>query len=50
MNQKFQFMIFTLANDYFIVWPSSVNLTFHLPEQMFKKKKTTVPNNFEIHA
>ena len=30
----FQFMIFTLANDHFIVWPSSVTLTFNLLEQM----------------
>ena len=36
MNQKFQFMIFTLANDHFIVWPSSVTLTVNLPEQMFQ--------------
>ena len=36
MNQKFQFMIFILANDHFIVWPSSVILTFMLPEQMFQ--------------
>ena len=37
MNQKFQFMI-TLANDNIIVWPSSVTLTFNLPEQMFQMK------------
>ena len=36
MNQKFQFIIFTLANDLFIIWPSSVSLTFHLPEQMLQ--------------
>ena len=36
MNQKFQFMILTLANDHFIVWPSNVTLTFKLPEQMFQ--------------
>ena len=36
MNQKFQFMISTLANDHFIVSPSSVTLTFNLPEQMFQ--------------
>ena len=29
-------MIFTLANDHFIVRPSSVTLTFNLPEQMFQ--------------
>ena len=29
-------MIFTLANDHFIVWPSSVTLTFKITEQMFK--------------
>ena len=29
-------MISTLANDHFIVWPSSVTLTFNLPEQMFQ--------------
>ena len=36
MNQTFQFMIFTLANDHFIIWPSCVTLTFNLPEQMFQ--------------
>ena len=36
MNQKFQYMIFTQANDIFIVWPSSVTLTFNLSEQMFQ--------------
>ena len=35
-NQKFQFMIFTVPNDHFIVWLSSVTLTFNLPEQMFQ--------------
>ena len=29
-------MIFTLANDHFIAWPSSVTLTFNLSEQMFQ--------------
>ena len=29
-------MIFTLANVHFIVWPSSVTLTFVLPEQVFQ--------------
>ena len=29
-------MIFTLANDRFIVCPSSVTLTFNLPEQMWQ--------------
>ena len=38
MNQNFQFMIFTLANDHFIVWSSSVTLTFNLPEEMFQMK------------
>ena len=36
MNKKFQFMTFTLANDHFIICPSSVTLTFNLPEQMFQ--------------
>ena len=36
MNQNFQFMIFTLVNDHFLVWPSCVILTFNLPEQMFQ--------------
>ena len=31
MNKRFQFMIFTLANDHF-----SVTLTFNLPEQIFQ--------------
>ena len=44
MNQKFVFIILTLATDYFIVWPSSVTLTFNLPEQMFQM------NNYaELH-
>ena len=38
MNQKFQFMIFSLANDHFIVWPSGVTLTFNLSEQMIQMK------------
>ena len=96
MNQKFQFMIFILANDHVIyltlifilpdkmfqmnncaklfwnpcinvqvmaqtssiydhfnMWPSSVTLTFNLPEQTFhfySSRTSTVPNNFEIHA
>ena len=29
-------MIFTLANDHFIVWLSSVTLTFNLLKQMFQ--------------
>ena len=41
MKQKFQFMIFTLANDHFTVWPSSVTLTFKLPEQMFQMNNCT---------
>ena len=36
MNQKFQFMIFILANDHFLVRLSSVTLTFNLPEQIFQ--------------
>ena len=36
MNKKFQFMIFTIVNDRFIVRLSSVTLTFNLPEQMFQ--------------
>ena len=36
MNKKFQFMIFTLANDHFIDWPSIEALTFNLPEQMYQ--------------
>ena len=36
MNKKFQFMTFTLTNDHFIICPSSVTLTFNLPEQMFQ--------------
>ena len=36
MNQKLQFMKFTLANDHIIVWPSNVTLTFNLPERLFK--------------
>ena len=35
-NINFQFMIFTLAKDYCIVWPLSGTLTFNLPEQMFQ--------------
>ena len=31
-TKNFQFMIFTIANDHFIVWPSSVILTFNLPD------------------
>ena len=36
MNRNFQFMIFTLVNDHFLVWPSWVILTFNWPEQMFQ--------------
>ena len=36
MNQNFQFMIFTPANDHFIAWPSNVAMTFNLREQMFQ--------------
>ena len=36
MDQKFQIMIFTLADDHFTVWPSSVTLTFDLAEQTFQ--------------
>ena len=39
---------------HFIIWPSSVTLTFNLPEQCFKwhcySSRTTVPNCFKIHA
>ena len=38
INQNFQIMIFTLVNDHFIVCPSSVTLTFNLPEQVFEMK------------
>ena len=38
MNKKFQFLISTLANDYFIAWLWSLTLTFNLPEQMFQMK------------
>ena len=41
-------MIFTLANDHFIVWPSSVTLTFNLPEQMFNMFNCA--NYIGIHA
>ena len=34
-------MIFTLANDHFIVCLSSVTLTFNLPEQMFQMNNCT---------
>ena len=43
-TQNFSYDI-TLDNDHFIVWPSSVTLTFNLPF-----KWTTVPKYFEIHA
>ena len=41
--------------DHFIIWPSSVTLTFNLPIQMFQlhyyfSKRTSVQNYFEIHA
>ena len=36
MNQTFQFVIFTLANDHFSAWPPNVTLTFNLPESMFQ--------------
>ena len=36
MTQKLQFMIFSLANDHFIVWLPSVTLTFNLSDQMFQ--------------
>ena len=29
-------MIFTVAKDHFIVWPSSVTLNFNIPEQLFQ--------------
>ena len=48
MNQKLQFLIFLLANDYFIVGPSSVTLTFNYLNKRFKW--TIVPNYFAIHA
>ena len=35
-------MIFTLANDHFIVWSSSVTLTFNLPEKMFQMNKCAI--------
>ena len=38
MYQKFKFMMFTLANNHFIVWPSSVTLIFNLPKQMFQPR------------
>ena len=39
--------------DHFIIWPSSVTLTFNLPKQMFQMAllllmATTVPNYFEV--
>ena len=37
MNQNIQFMIFTLVNDHFIIWPSSVTMTFNLSQQMFQR-------------
>ena len=36
LNQNFQFMIYTLASDHFIVYSSNVILTFNIPEQMFQ--------------
>ena len=36
MNQTFQFTIVTLAKDRFMVWASSVTMTFNLAEQMFQ--------------
>ena len=41
--------------DHFIIWPSSVTLTFNLPKKCFKRlfyysRKTIEPNYFEIHA
>ena len=41
-SQKFQFMTFTLANDHFIVGPSSVTLTFNLPKQMFQMNNCAI--------
>ena len=39
---------------HFIIWPSSVTLTFNLPEQMFQMALLLLKNNyakwFEIHA
>ena len=37
MNQKIQYMLLTLANDHFIVWPSfKCDLDLYLTEQMFQ--------------
>ena len=36
-------MIFTPANDHFIEGPSSVTLTFNLPEQMFQINNFNLP-------
>ena len=33
-------MMFKLVNDHFIVWSSSVTLTFNLHEQMFQMNKS----------
>ena len=43
-------MIFTPANDQFIVWPSSVTLTFNSPEQMFQINDLNLPEQmFQIN-
>ena len=41
--------------DHFFIWPSSVILTFNIPEQMFQMallllRELFVPNYHEIHA
>ena len=46
MNQKL--MIFTIANDHFIVSPSSVTLIFNLLEQLFQMNNCAKLS--EIHA
>ena len=41
-------MLFTLANDHFIAWPSSVTFTINLNEQMCQMNKCA--KLFWIHA
>ena len=36
MNQNFQFMIFTLANDHYYYLTFKCDLDLHIPEQMFQ--------------
>ena len=54
INKCRSYCIDKLIYDHFIIWPSSVTLTFNLPRKfqmtLLLLKNETVLNNFEIYA